>query len=181
MQQERLLSDRVNVDDPANVMEFYYEKGWTDGLPVVPATEERVVEFLAAAGRAPSDVIGVVPTRGRVITAEKVAINAVLAGCRPEYLPVVIAGLEAACTDTFNAHGVMATTKGASPAMVVNGPIRDRIGMNARLGALGQGNRANATIGRALRLVLRNVGGAEPGGTEPVSYTHLTLPTNREV
>ena len=89
-----------------------------------------------------------------------------MAGCRPEYLPVVIAALEAACTDRFNAHGVMSTTMGASPVMVVNGPIRHRLGMNMKLGALGQGNRANATIGRALRLVLRNVGGARPGGTE---------------
>ena len=99
-------------------------------------------------------------------TVEKVAINAVMAGCRPEYLPVVIASVEAACTDEFNAHGVMATTMGASPGIIVNGPIRHRIGMNMQLGALGQGNRANASIGRALRLILRNVGGARPGGTE---------------
>jgi hypothetical protein len=99
-------------------------------------------------------------------TVEKVAINSVLAGCKPEYLPVVIAAVEAVCTEEFNAHGVMATTMGAAPAVIVNGPIRNRIGMNAGLGALGQGNRANATIGRAVRLVLRNVGGAKPGGTE---------------
>jgi hypothetical protein len=104
-----------------------------------------------------------------------------MAGCKPEYLPVVIAAVEAACTDEFNVHGVMATTMGASPVMIVNGPIRNRIGMNAGLGALGQGNRANATIGRALRLVLRNVGGARPGGTErstlgnPMKYT-LSFP-----
>ena len=111
-------------------------------------------------------MVAIVPPNLAPATVEKVAINAVLAGCKPAYLPVVIASLEAACTDEFNAHGVMATTMGASPAVIVNGPIRDRIGMNSRLGALGQGNRANATIGRALRLVLRNVGGAKPGGTE---------------
>ncbi|MEC8501218.1 MAG: TlpA family protein disulfide reductase, partial [Pseudomonadota bacterium] len=92
--------------------------------------------------------------------------NAVMAGCKPEYLPVVIAAIEAVCTDDFNIHGVMATTMGASPVMVVNGPIRHRIGMSMGIGALGQGNRANATIGRALRLTVRNVGGAVPGGTE---------------
>jgi len=97
---------------------------------------------------------------------EKVAINSVMAGCKPEYLPVVLTALEAVCTDEFNIHGVMATTMGASPLMVVNGPIRHRLGMNMKLGALGQGNRANATIGRALRLAIRNIGGARPGGTE---------------
>ena len=105
------------------------------------------------------------PNMGEV-TVEKAAINAVMAGCKPEYLPVVIAAIEAVCTDDFNIHGVMATTMGASPVMVVNGPIRHRIGMSMGIGALGQGNRANATIGRALRLTVRNVGGAVPGGTE---------------
>jgi hypothetical protein len=99
-------------------------------------------------------------------TVEKIAINAVMAGCKPEYLPVLIAGIEAICTDEFNIHGVTATTMGASPVMIVNGPIREKIGMNSGLGALGAGNRANATIGRALRLVVRNVGGASTGGVE---------------
>jgi hypothetical protein len=89
-----------------------------------------------------------------------------MAGCKPEYLPVVLTAVEAMCTDEFNIHGVGATTMGAAPAMIVNGPVRNRIGMNAGLGALGAGNRANATIGRAIRLVLRNVGGARTGGTE---------------
>ena len=93
-------------------------------------------------------------------------MNAVLAGCRAEYLPVVIAAIEAICTKTFNIHGVNATTMGASPVLVVNGPIRERIGMNMRLGVLGQGTRANAAIGRAVRLAVRNIGGAKPGGTE---------------
>ena len=99
-------------------------------------------------------------------TVEKVAINAVMAGCQPEYLPVVLTAVEAMCTDEFNIHGVSATTMGATPAMIVNGPIRERIGMNSGLGALGAGSRANASIGRAMRLVLRNVGGARTGGTE---------------
>ncbi|MGI8794483.1 MAG: thioredoxin family protein, partial [Acidimicrobiales bacterium] len=94
---------------------------------------------------------------------EKVAINAVMAGCRPEYLPVVLACVEAACTDEFNMHGLLATTYFAGPVVVVNGPIATAIGMNSGLNALGQGNRANATIGRALQLVVRNVGGGRPG------------------
>jgi hypothetical protein len=89
-----------------------------------------------------------------------------MAGCKPEYLPVVIAAIEAICTDEFNIHGVNATTMGASPVMVVNGPIRERIGMNSGLSALGAGNRANATIGRAVRLAVRNIGGSHPGGTD---------------
>jgi len=132
----------------------------------VPPTPERVLRMLGGTGRDPQALVAVVPPNMGEATVEKVAVNAVMAGCRPEYLPVVLAALEAVCTDAFNAHGVMSTTMGASPVIVVNGPIRARIGMNMRLGALGQGNRANATIGRALRLVLRNVGGARPGGTE---------------
>jgi peroxiredoxin len=111
-------------------------------------------------------VVAVVPPNMGEATVEKIAINAVMAGCRPEYLPVVMAAMEAICTDAYNIHGVMATTMGASPVLVVNGPARHRIGMNMKLGALGQGNRANATIGRAVRLAVRNIGGAKPGGTE---------------
>jgi hypothetical protein len=99
-------------------------------------------------------------------TVEKVAINAVLAGCRPEYLPVVLAAVEAACTDEFNIHGLLATTWFSGPLVVVNGPIARAIGMNSGVNALGQGNRANATIGRALQLVIRNVGGGRPGGVD---------------
>jgi hypothetical protein len=172
---------RIEVAVHDDEFEFMFDQGFTDGLPVVPPTPERVVRMLAGTRRDPQEVIAVVPPNMAPCTVEKVAINAVMAGCKPEYLPVVIAAVEAACTDEFNVHGVMATTMGASPVMIVNGPIRNRIGMNAGLGALGQGNRANATIGRALRLVLRNVGGARPGGTErstlgnPMKYT-LSFP-----
>ncbi len=133
--------------------------------------------MLAGTTRDAQDVVAVVPPNLAPATVEKVAINAVMAGCRPEYLPVVISAVEACVTEEFNAHGVWATTMGAAPAVVVNGPIRHHLGMNMRLGALGQGNRANAAIGRALRLVMRNVGGAKPGGTErstlgtPMKYT----------
>ncbi len=161
-----LRARRIEVASADDPHEFLFDQGMTDGLPVVPPTPERVMRMLSGTARDPQEVVAVVPPNLAEATVEKVAINAVMAGCRPEYLPVVIAALEAACTDRFNAHGVMSTTMGASPVMVVNGPIRQRLGMNMGLGALGQGNRANATIGRALRLVLRNVGGARPGGTE---------------
>ena len=163
MQQPHLVSDRVDVEDAANVIEFYYEKGWTDGLPVVPATEERVRQFLSAAGRAPSDVVGVVPTRGRVITAEKVAINAVMAGCRPEYMPVLVAVLEAMCEPEFNYHGSQASTGSSAQLIVVNGPIAKELDINSGVNVFGPGARANSTIGRAVRLINMNVTGGTPG------------------
>ena len=163
MQQEQLVSERVHVDDPGNVIEFYYEKGWTDGLPVVPATEERVREFLSASRRSPSDVIGVVPTRGRVITAEKVAINAVMAGCRPEYMPVLVAVLEAMCEPEFNYHGSQASTGSSAQLIVVNGPIAKELDINSGVNVFGPGARPNSTIGRAVRLINMNVTGGTPG------------------
>jgi hypothetical protein len=161
-----LRARRIEIAPADDEVEFMFDQGFTDGLPVVPPTPERVIRMLSGTARDPQDVVALVPPNLAPATVEKVAINAVLAGCRPEYLPVVIAAVEAVCTETFNGHGVMATTMGASPLLVVNGPIRERIAMNMKIGALGQGNRANASIGRAVRLVLRNVGGAKPGGTE---------------
>ncbi len=157
---------RIDVADGDDVAEFMFDQGFSDGLPLVPPTPERVMRMLEGTHRDPQEVIAVVPPNMGDATVEKIAINAVMAGCKPEYLPVVIAGVEAVCTDEFNIHGVTATTMGAAPVMIVNGPIREQIGMNMKLGALGAGNRANATIGRALRLVVRNVGGASTGGVE---------------
>ena len=143
-----------------------YERGWSDGLPLVPPTVERVARMLCGTSRKPDEVVAVVPPDLVECTVEKVAINAVMAGCRPEYLPVVLAAVEAACTDAFNIHGVLATTWFSGPLVIVNGPIARAIGMNSGVNALGQGNRANATIGRALQLVVRNVGGGRPGGVD---------------
>lgn len=162
----RLSARRIELDPAEDPFEFMFERGLTDGLPVVPPTPERVSRMLTGTRRDPREVVGVVPPNLAPATVEKVAANAVMAGCRPEYLPVVLGALEAVCTTEFNAHGVMATTAGATPVLVVNGPIRHRVGMNMRVNALGPGNRANATIGRALKLVLRNVGGARPGEVE---------------
>lgn len=147
-------------DDP---VEACYERGWSDGLPVVPPTPRRVLEMLKGTSREPKDVVAVMPPDLTECTVEKVAVNAVMAGCKPEYLPVVLAAVEVACEDAFCLHGLVATTWFSGPMVVVNGPIARAIGMNSGGNALGQGNRANATIGRALQLVIRNVGGGRPG------------------
>ena len=159
----RFAARRVEISAESDAVEACYERGWSDGLPVVPPTEARVLTMLAGTTRSPQEVVGRIPPDYAECTVEKVAINAVLAGCRPEYLPVVLAAVEAALVPDFGLHGVLATTNFIGPVVLVNGPIRLAIGMNARGNALGQGNRANATIGRALQLVVRNVGGGRPG------------------
>jgi thiol-disulfide isomerase/thioredoxin len=163
---ERMQARRIELGDADDVFEWMFERGLTDGLPVIPPTPERVARMLTGTRRDPREVVATVPPNLAPLTVEKAAANAVMAGCRPEYLPVMLAALEAVCTDTFNIHGLMATTWGATPVIVVNGPIRHRLGMNMGMMALGYGNRANATIGRAVKLVLRNVGGARPGEIE---------------
>ena len=157
---------RIDVGIQDDEFEFMFDQGFSDGLPLVPPTPERVMAMLAGTSRDAQEVLGEMAPNMGAVTVEKVAINSVMAGCKPAYLPVVLAATEAILTDDYNIHGVMATTMGASPVLVVNGPIRHRIGMNMGLGSLGQGNRANLTIGRALRLVVRNIGGAKPGETE---------------
>lgn len=161
-----LRARRIEIGSQDDEHEFLFDQGFSDGLPLVPPTPERVLRMLGGTRRDPQEVVAEIPPNMAPATVEKIAVNAVMAGCRPEYLPVVLAAVEAVCTDEFNIHGVMATTMSASPVIVVNGPVRQRIGMNMGLGALGQGNRANATIGRAVRLAVRNLGGARPGGTE---------------
>ncbi len=158
-----LRSRRVELSPLEDDMEALYSRGWTDGLPVVAPTEARVLAMLDGTHRRPDEIVAVVPPNLVAASVEKVAVNAVLAGCRPEYLPLVLATVEAACTDEFNMHGVLATTWFVGPMVVVNGPQARAVGMNSGVNALGQGNRANATIGRALQLVIRNVGGGRPG------------------
>ena len=147
-------------DDP---IEVCFERGWSDGLPVVPPTDVRVLRMLQGTTRKPTDSVGQIPPNLADCSVEKVAINAVMAGCKPEYMPVLLAAIEAALEPVFTLHGLLATTYFSSPIIIVNGPIAKRIGMNSGLNALGQGNRANATIGRALQLIVRNVGGGRPG------------------
>jgi hypothetical protein len=159
----QLRARRVDLGDEEDEAEAMYARGWSDGLPLVPPTMARVARMLSGTTRDPHDVVAVVPPDLVECTVEKVCINAVMAGCRPEYVPVVLAAVEAACTEDFNIHGVLATTWFSGPLVIVNGPATRAIGMNSGVNALGQGNRANATIGRALQLVVRNVGGGRPG------------------
>jgi hypothetical protein len=165
-----LRSRTIEIGELEDVFEAMDARGWTDGLPVVPPTRERVLRMLEGTRRDPDEVVTVVPPDLVACTVEKVAVNAVMAGCRPEHLPVVLTALEAACTDDFNMHGLLATTWASGPVVIVNGPIAERIGMNWGGNALGQGNRANATIGRALQLVIRNVGGGRPGGVDRAAH-----------
>lgn len=157
---------RVDVASQQDEHELMFERGWSDGLPLVPPTEERVLKMLSGTDRSPAEVIGIIPPDNVPGTIEKIAINAVMAGCKPEYFPVVLAAVEAACLDEFCMHGVLATTYFSAPIVIVNGPIIDEIGMNWGHNVLGQGNRANSTIGRALQLVIRNIGGGRPGGVD---------------
>ncbi|HYM31443.1 MAG TPA: thioredoxin family protein [Candidatus Cybelea sp.] len=159
----RLAARRVEIGSGEDEMEACYERGWTDGLPVVPPTETRVLRMLQGTNRSADEVVGIVPPDLAPCTVEKVAINAVMAGAKPEYMPVILAALEAALIDEFGMHGVLCTTMFAGPVLIVNGPVAKAIGMNSAGNALGQGNRANAAIGRALQLIIRNVGGGRPG------------------
>ena len=158
-----LESRRIELDAYADPIEACFERGWSDGLPVTPPTPERVLAMLAGTRRAPNEVLGLIPPDLVECTVEKVAVNAVMAGCRPEYMPVVLAALEAALMPDFGLHGVLCTTNAVAPVIMVSGPIARSIGMNSKGNVFGQGNRANATIGRALQLIVRNVGGGRPG------------------
>ncbi|MBI5628692.1 MAG: hypothetical protein HY953_07215, partial [Candidatus Rokubacteria bacterium] len=156
----------------ADPFETLHARGVTDGLPVVPPTPERVRAAVEVAGRAPDELIALVPPNLGRATVERIAVNAVMAGCRPEYLAVVLAGVEAMCDEAFDLHGVSATTNMAAPLFIVNGPIRTRLEINCGAGVFGPGHRANATIGRALRLVTLNIGGARPGVISMSTLAH---------
>jgi len=153
-------------------LETWFDKGVTDGLPVIPPTRERVERMLGGTARDRAELVGEVPPNYGRATVEKVAINAVMAGCRADYLPVVLAAVEAACDPAFALHGMSTSTHFSAPLIVVNGPIRGRISVNCSFGVFGPGFRANATIGRALRLIMINLGGAKPGETSMSTFGH---------
>ncbi len=162
-----LASKRFRVHgDVRAVFDDMYKRGLTDGLPVIPPTAEAVQEMLDHAGLEAGQPIAEVPPKCAVATAEKVAINAVMAGCLPEYFPVVVAALKAVVQPGFNLLSIQTTTNPASPVLVVNGPIRARLDINCGRGCMGPGWRANATIGRALHLVLLNIGDCPPGDVD---------------
>ena len=164
---DELLSSRnIQLAELEDDAEGCYERGWSDGLPVIPPTRVRVIRMLKGTDRSPGEIIGNIPPDNAPCTIEKVAINAVLAGCKPEYFPIVLASVQAALQDKFCMHGLLCTTYFSGPVMIVNGPVVQQVGLNNGINALGQGSRANATIGRALQLLIRNVGGGVPGGID---------------
>ena len=162
-----------DADPAAAVNRLYRERGWTDGLPIVPPTLGRVDEMLAESLLERHAALGEVEPLGGVATVEKVAANAVMAGCEPSYFPVVLAAVQALLDPTFNLRGVQTTDENVAPLLVVNGPAAGRLGINAGWGALGPGWPANAAIGRAAHLVMHNLGGGWPGA---VSFAGLGQP-----
>jgi hypothetical protein len=157
---------------------LYLERGWGDGLPIVPPTRERVENMLRFCGRSWDEPLVRIPPRYGEATALRLAANAVMAGCRPEYFPVYVLAIEAMCEERFNLYGVQATTHSCAPLVIVNGPVGREIGMNGGHNAFGPGTHSNATIGRAIRLALLNIGGALPGSGDmstfgaPSKYTY---------
>ncbi len=153
----------VSRDAYEEVNEIFYKRGWTDGLPIVPPTRERVKEMLRGTDLPPDQVIGIVESVRGQATVEKIAVNAVMAGCRPEYLPIIIAAVEGITDGSFNMLGVQTTDESVAPLLIVNGPIARELNINSSFGLLGPGWQANATIGRAIRLIMNNIGGGWPG------------------
>jgi len=170
--------DRITVaDDPEAIFQRFAGEGWTDGLPIVPPTPERVAQMLAGSDLAPGTSLGAMPPRWGEATIAKIAVNAVMAGCKPEYFPVVVTAVKAILARPFNLYGVQGTTNPASPVLIVNGPIARELDINARGNLFGPGFRANATIGRAIRLVMTTIGGGVPQQADkstlgnPAKYT----------
>ena len=167
-----LLSKTLEFESEAEAAEHYHSQGWTDGLPIVPPTQAAVESFLRYSGRSPAEIVLTEPVKGRVVTAEKVAVNAVMAGCRRQDFPVVLAAVDAMDEPEFNLHAISASTMGAAVLIVVNGPIAGELGMNSGVSVFGPGNRANATVGRAIRLIIANATGAYPGGLDKATLGH---------
>ena len=170
--------DRITVaDDPAAIFELFTREGWTDGLPIVPPTAARVAEMLAYTDLEPRASLGAMAPRWGEATVTKIAVNAVMAGCKPEYFPVVVTAVQAILARPFNLYGVQGTTNPASPVLIVNGPLARELDINARGNLFGPGFRANATIGRAIRLVMTTIGGGVPQQADkstlgnPAKYT----------
>lgn len=158
--EEKMLG-RVQVEEsPSEINDYFYDRGWTDGLPIIPPSEHLVVEMLKGGRPSREEVLGRLAPLNGTVTVEKVAINAVMAGCKPEYFPVVLAGVKAVLQPQFNVGSITTTTGGAAPVLVVSGPIAAKLGIHSGAAVFGSGHRANATIGRAIRLTMRNLGGA---------------------
>ena len=168
-----------------DIVDHFYEQGWTDGLPIIPPTEDLVLDMLEACPVPSEHSLGCMPPMNGTVTAEKVAINAVMAGCKPDYMPVVLAAVRAVLQPQFNVGSITTTTGGAAPAVVVSGPVAEKLGITGGTAVFGSGHQANASIGRALRLTMRNMGGATVHTMEksthgsPAKYT-LCFAENQE-
>ncbi|MBT3904507.1 MAG: hypothetical protein HOF30_02435 [Rhodospirillaceae bacterium] len=163
---EKISIEEAQADD----QEFFFEQGWTDGLPVVSPTLEKVTAALSTVNRDPKEIVGIVPPRHRPATVEKIAINAVMAGCKPEYFPAVLAATEGMIEDDAKLYGAQTATNMSTPLLILNGPISHALGANSGRNVFGSGNRPNATIGRAVRLVCRNIGGEIPDETDVATH-----------
>lgn len=172
MSTKDLQSTRYEVTNALEAIEFYYSKGWTDGLPLVPPTESSIRAMLDVAGLKPGDEIISIEHRQVSVTAEKVAINSVMAGCRPVDMPIIVTALEAMGDPRWGYHGPATSTGGSAVFLLVNGPIARELGINCGDNLFGPGWRSNATIGRAIRLVMRNVIGTLPGGLDRSTLGH---------
>ena len=170
---KRALTSRIHeAPDFAAAQELYHSNGWTDGLPIVPPTESAVEACLEWAGMTPDQLLGIEPVREQPITAEKLAVNAVMAGCLPMHFPVVATAWQAMHKDEFLLHGVTSSTGGCAVLVIINGPVRLEIGANATFNALGNSDRATAVIGRAIRLALINLLDVRPGGIDRSTLGH---------
>ncbi|MBL8386523.1 MAG: hypothetical protein JNM90_25790 [Burkholderiales bacterium] len=168
---DKAVPERLEVAGWQEAVDLFFENDWTDGLPIVPPTDDLVRAMLAGVpDRDPEEVIGTVPPRWAQATVRVCAVNAVMAGCTPAWMPILLAAVEAVLEPGFNLAGIQATTHSATPLIVVSGPDLKRLGINAGYNAMGQGFRANATIGRALRLIMINVGGGRPGQTDLAQF-----------
>lgn len=163
-------SGEAEVTDPAALIEAYYDAGWTDGLPVVPPSDGSVAAMLASAGLRGDEVVGEIHGRNAMVTAESLAVNAVMAGCKPEYAPVVVAAVKSLCHPDFAYHGPASSTGGSAMVLIVSGPIAQELGINSGHNAFGQGHRANATIGRAVRLIMMNALNTKPGFLDRATF-----------
>jgi hypothetical protein len=174
------------VNSTEKAIEFFFDKEWSDGLPVIPPTEERLAAMLAATPRGPDELIGDVPPLMAPATVRAIALHAIMAGCKPAYLPVVIGAMECVLEERFNLLLLQATTSAGAPFILVNGPYAAKIGLHGGMGCFGPGFRANATIGRALRLMMLNLGGGIPGGAAlsgfggPWRYTYCVAENEAE-
>jgi hypothetical protein len=174
------------MDGTGDPVEFFFEKEWSDGLPVVPPTEAKLAAMLAGTRRDPEELIGLVPPLMSPATVRAIAVHAVMAGCKPAYLPVLIGAMECVLEERFNLILLQATTSCGAPFLLVNGPYAGEIGLNGGIGCFGPGFRANATIGRALRLIMMNLGGGLPGITAlsglggPWRYTYCVAENEAE-